>query len=98
MADIEKSQAHVTEPAVAVEGPSSPTPSSQKKSFLGRFRLEGRTNDPNVLGKEFLQRALEFDEAQLEADSIKVRRKLDWMVIPMVGFIFLSGAQYHLQS
>ncbi|EXJ65068.1 hypothetical protein A1O7_01408 [Cladophialophora yegresii CBS 114405] len=76
MADIEKKQAQITEPAVEA------TPPPPKASFLDRFG--GRTNDPNVLGKELLQKALEFDEAQLERDAIKVRRKLDFIVIPMM--------------
>ena len=76
MADIEKSQAHITEPAVEATLPLPKAP------FLARF--QNRTNDPNVLGKELLQKALEFDEAQLERDAIKVRRKLDFIVVPMV--------------
>ncbi len=76
MADLEKSQAHITEPPVEA------APSTRKASILDSFRA--RTNDPNVLGKELLQKALEFDEAQLERDAIKVRRKLDFIVVPMV--------------
>ncbi len=76
MADIEKSQANITEPPVEAAR------STRKASILDSFRA--RTNDPNVLGKELLQKALEFDEAQLERDAIKVRRKLDFMVVPMV--------------
>jgi hypothetical protein len=76
MADIEKSQAQVSEPAVEATPPAAKIPL--------RHRLAGRTNDPNELGKELLQKALEFDEAQLERDAIKVRRKLDFIVVPMV--------------
>lgn len=76
MADVEKAQAQITEP------PAEAAPSARRTSVLDHFRA--RTNDPNVLGKELLQKALEFDEAQLERDAIKVRRKLDFIVVPMV--------------
>jgi hypothetical protein len=78
MKDTEKSPEYVTEPPVEAVSPLLPA----KTSFLSR--LSGRANDPNVLGKELLERALEFDQAQLERDAIKVRRKLDFIVIPMV--------------
>lgn len=53
----------------------------------GKFAqmLKGRTNDLNELGKDMLQKSLEYDEAQLEQDAVKVRRKLDFMVLPMVS-------------
>ena len=76
MTDFEKTPAQLTEPGVVEER------KSRWNSFLGF--VQGRSNDPNTLGKELLQKALEYDEAQLELDAIKVRRKLDWMVIPMV--------------
>ena len=75
MSDIEKNQAQATEPSVELG-------SQQSKKFIDR--VKGRTNDPNVLGKELLRKALEFDEPQLERDAVKVRRRLDWIVIPMV--------------
>ncbi|KAL2421627.1 putative transporter [Exophiala dermatitidis] len=75
MSDIEKSITHVTAPSVEPEAPRS-----QKLSHL----FHGTVNDPNVLGKELLRKALEFEEAQLERDSVRVRRKLDFMVIPMM--------------
>ncbi len=81
MADIEKTQAHdVAEPP---ETPVAGSTHAAPKPSL-RDRLAGRTNDPNELGKELLQKALEFDEAQLTRDAIKVRRKLDFIVVPMV--------------
>lgn len=46
-------------------------------------RLNARSG-PNELGQEMLQRSLQFDRAQLEEDSVKVRRKLDFLVLPMV--------------
>lgn len=76
MSDIEKNPANVTTPPVETDPP--------KTGKLINLVKGTTVNDPNVLGRELLQKALEFDEAQLERDSIKVRRKLDWMVIPMV--------------
>lgn len=75
MDDIEKRSAQVTGPSVEVES----TTTSRILNFSN-----GQINDPNVLGKDLLQKALEFDQAQLEQDAVKVRRKLDWIVIPMV--------------
>lgn len=53
-----------------------------KKNILGD--LIHRRNDPNQLGKDMLQQSLQYDRAQLEADAIKVRWKLDLLVLPMV--------------
>ncbi|KAI1495497.1 MFS transporter [Biscogniauxia marginata] len=47
-------------------------------------RLLHRRNDLDLLGKEMLQQSLQYDQAQLEADAIKVRRKLDFIVLPMM--------------
>lgn len=47
-------------------------------------RLQGQRVDLNELGKEYYQKALQFDEAQLQRDSIKVRRKLDFIVLPIM--------------
>jgi hypothetical protein len=35
-------------------------------------------------GRELFERSLQYDSAQLERDSIKVRRKLDFIVLPMM--------------
>lgn len=76
MADAEKIPVEVTEPQANRSAPEAGT-------IFGLFK--GTTvNDPNVLGKDLLKRALEFDEAQLERDAVKVRKKLDFMVLPMV--------------
>ncbi|KAH0841554.1 putative transporter [Fonsecaea pedrosoi] len=75
MADVEKTPVQTIEP-------TADTHSKPSRTLLSR--LKGSANDPDALGKELLQKALEFDEAQLERDALKVRRKLDWMVIPMM--------------
>ncbi|KAI1455017.1 MFS general substrate transporter [Annulohypoxylon moriforme] len=47
-------------------------------------RLIHRRNDLNQLGKDMLQKSLQYDRAQLEADAVKVRWKLDLLVLPMM--------------
>jgi hypothetical protein len=54
-------------------------------------RLIHRKNDLNLLGKEMLQQSLQYDQAQLEADSVKVKRKLDFLVLPMVWQFLPNG-------
>lgn len=49
-------------------------------------RLVHRKNDLNELGRDMLQQSLQYDRAQLEADAIKVRWKLDLIVLPMVRY------------
>lgn len=85
MSDIEKTPATpaLTEAEVDTRQGSS--------KLFGIFKTQ--LNDPNELGKELLQKAFEYDEAQLERDAIKVRRKLDLMVLPMVGPS--SGSTFH---
>jgi hypothetical protein len=79
-----QAQTQVTEQGDAVG-------SKPSKTFVERLR--GEIRDPNAVGKALLQRALEFDEAQLERDAVRVRRKLDLIVIPMVCFArVVSGA------
>lgn len=50
-------------------------------------RLIHRRNDLNELGKGMLEQSLQYDRAQLEVDAVKVRWKLDLMVLPMVRFL-----------
>ncbi|KAG4218341.1 hypothetical protein PC116_g33179 [Phytophthora cactorum] len=54
----------------------------KRKNILGG--LLDRRNDLNELGRDMLQQSLQYDRAQLEADAIKVRWKLDLLVLPMV--------------
>lgn len=56
-------------------------------------RLGGQKIDLNDLGREYFQQSLQYDQAQLERDAIKVRRKLDFYVLPIVRFCpcFLEG-------
>ena len=47
-------------------------------------RLKGQKTDLNELGKAYFQQSLQYDEAQLARDAVKVRRKLDFYVLPLV--------------
>jgi hypothetical protein len=48
-------------------------------------RLKGERVDLNDVAKAYFQESLQYDQAQLERDSAKVRRKLDFIVLPMVS-------------
>ncbi|KAI5866278.1 MFS general substrate transporter [Durotheca rogersii] len=52
-------------------------------------RMISRRNDLNELGKDMLQQSQQYDKAQLEADAIKVRRKLDSIVLPMMMITYM---------
>jgi hypothetical protein len=47
-------------------------------------RLGGRNQNLNEVGKDYFQQSLQYDPAQLERDAVKVCRKLDFYVLPMV--------------
>ncbi|KAI0009221.1 MFS general substrate transporter [Xylariaceae sp. FL0662B] len=48
------------------------------------LRLIHRRNNLDELGRDMLQQSLQYDRAQLEADAVRVRRKLDFLVLPMM--------------
>ncbi|KAK4946608.1 hypothetical protein LTR10_014460 [Elasticomyces elasticus] len=79
MADAEKAPVEVTQPRAEESTPQTGTVTSKAGFWKASF-----VNDPNELGRDLLTKALEFDEAQLERDSIKVRKKLDFIVLPMM--------------
>lgn len=60
----------------------------EKGGFL--HRLKGQRLDLNELGKEYFQQSQQYDEEQLKRDSVKVRRKLDFIVLPMVSKLILG--------
>jgi hypothetical protein len=41
------------------------------------------------IGLQLYQKALEFDPEQLARDAVHVRRKLDWLVLPMLCGTYL---------
>jgi hypothetical protein len=81
MSDIEKTPTKVTRPPSVEAAQMEAAPKAGRITGL----LKGTTvNDLDVLGRDMLQKALEYDEAQLERDAVKVRKKLDFLVLPMV--------------
>lgn len=70
----------------ASQSVSSPTDmgfgSSKPAGFMDR--LKGQKIDLNDVGREYFEQSLQYDPAQLARDAVKVRRKLDFMVLPMV--------------
>ena len=75
------------EKAVATSPPSDhgvgTTTDFEKGGFLSR--LKGQRIDLDELGKQYYQQSLQYDEEQLKRDAIKVRRKLDFLVLPLVS-------------
>lgn len=55
----------------------------EKGGFRSRF--VGQRVDLNELGKSYYQQSLQYDEEQLKRDAVKVRRKLDFIVLPLVS-------------
>ncbi|KAH8690122.1 MFS transporter [Talaromyces proteolyticus] len=55
---------------------------SKPVGFLAR--LKGDRVDLNDVAKIYFQQSLQYDQSQLERDSIRVRRKLDFIVLPMM--------------
>jgi hypothetical protein len=58
--------------------------STKSRAFSWLERLGGRPMDLNEIGKDYFQQSLQYDQAQLERDSMKVCRKLDFYVLPIV--------------
>ncbi|KAH8893595.1 MFS transporter [Thozetella sp. PMI_491] len=54
----------------------------EKKNVF--YRLTHHKNDLDELGRDMLQQSLQYDTAQLERDAVKVRRKLDFIILPMM--------------
>lgn len=82
MSDVEKNQHEVVAPEVEIR--------RQDSKFI--TLLKGNRNDPNILGKELYEKALQYDEAQLERDAIKVRWKLDLMILPLVSLTRMANS------
>lgn len=81
MADVEKKAE-----AVAIASPASldiTGGSTRKRNKLVSI-LKGHVADPNEYGKELFEQALQYDEAQLKRDAVKVRRKIDFLILPLM--------------
>ncbi|KAL2839738.1 major facilitator superfamily domain-containing protein [Aspergillus pseudoustus] len=61
--------------------------SSKSVSWLRR--LGGKNQDLNEVGKDYFQQSLQYDPAQLERDAVKVCRKLDFYVLPMMMMTYM---------
>ncbi|CAK7566769.1 MAG: hypothetical protein SEPTF4163_004721 [Sporothrix epigloea] len=79
------------EKAVATSPPSDhgvgTTTDFEKGGFLSR--LKGQRIDLDELGKQYYQQSLQYDEEQLKRDAIKVRRKLDFLVLPLMATTYM---------
>lgn len=84
MGDVEKAGAKVAEP----KSPTSDhdvgvsTSVRQRTSFIDR--VKGTKNDPNELGRQLFEESQLYSEAQLQRDAIRVRRKIDFLILPMM--------------
>lgn len=82
-----------TEKALWSSGAEPTSPASDvaigQTEELGRLkgliqRLKGTDHDPDELGRQLFEESQHYDEVQLERDAVKVRRKLDFLLLPMV--------------
>ncbi|KPI34296.1 putative transporter [Cyphellophora attinorum] len=84
MADVEKSQTRVS-PLISSDVDTSETSLGQVNHRRGWLaRLKGQVQDPDELGKELFAKSQQYDEAQLERDAVRVRRKLDFILLPLM--------------
>lgn len=93
MADVEKHPNAATNGSKETESspPSShSTPAAGKTtkspSFVANIlaTLKGSDRDPDEIGRHLLEQSEAYDPAQLERDARRVRRKLDWLLLPMM--------------
>lgn len=65
-------------------------PTSLNGSKLGHSSiLNSHTEDHTDIGLELYQKSLQFDPDQLARDAIKVRRKRDYIVLPMMCMTYM---------
>ena len=82
MADIEKHPSNAsTPPRIDIDNGTS-----KNATFFGRFwgTVNGEQQDPDSIGRELFAKSAQYPEAQLEHDAIRVRWKLDLMILPMM--------------
>lgn len=66
------------------ENTTSNLPEKQDISIANTLKSSGKNVHKDV-GAHYFELSLQHDPAELERDSVKVRRKLDLIVLPMVG-------------
>lgn len=92
MADIEK---RAPTAATSGDGISDSPPSSkvmgdttieQPSSRLSNLwtTLKGQAQDPDAIGRHLFEQSTAYTPAQLERDAARVRRKLDFILLPMM--------------
>lgn len=92
MADTEKRPSPTTVDADEKASPPSSHSSnvgenaSQPASFWTSLwtGIKGQQQDPDAIGRHLFEQAAQYDPAQLEADAARVRRKLDFLLLPMM--------------
>jgi hypothetical protein len=98
MADLKKSTSFIDSQAVDVGFGTTVSPTSSEKGKMNSdiengsepqsafslwfYGKRGRTDSD--IGLDLYQESLQYDPAQLEKDAAKVKRKLDFIVLPMV--------------
>lgn len=59
---------------------------SKPTSFLGKLwsTVQGSPQDPDAIGRELFEQSTQYDPDQLAQDAARVRRKLDFLLLPMM--------------
>ena len=59
---------------------------TSKQSIFGKLwsSVQGSPQDPDAIGRHLLDQSTQYDSAQLEHDAARVRRKLDFLLLPMM--------------
>jgi hypothetical protein len=71
-------------------GTNAGSPTSLRGSVLGHSSiLDAHTEEHTDIGLELYQKSLQYDPDQLARDAIKVRRKLDYIVLPMICMTYM---------
>lgn len=64
--------------------------SAQRSTSLGILDSINKPDEThNDVGLELFQKSLQYDQAQLAADVGRVRRKLDFIVLPMMSVTYM---------
>lgn len=58
---------------------------------VSRSALKISNGKHGDIGFELFEQSHQYDYAQLEIDAVKVRRKLDFILLPMVRLLILSS-------
>lgn len=83
MADMEK---HTAQSAPSPHSSDDAVGTSKDNGLFGRIfdAVKGQQQDPDAIGRHLFEQSAQYPEAQLERDAIRVRRKLDFLILPMM--------------